>query len=306
MDLRITGVIRPDAKNWWMSNHVGASCVLGFDEQSELSFDVVVLAGGRGVDGRSRLGIIKLKLDKFDFNLLSYEISDNPIIELGERGAFDEAGMSYPWYFKTDDNEFIFYTGWKLNQSTGFENNLGVLKKVKGRWIRSSRAPILPLSNDEPFGTGSVAVYHIEDKFHLLYTSFLSWNSNNSDGHEYGIKHATSSDLVYWDRKVDFLIPPSQSYHAVCRPSLVGSNILFSARGPKYNLMSLPLTGTDISLDSLDVRNAYKVNVDSQGIGGFDKSVEYSYPFNLNGQYLCLFNGNGYGESGLGIGVLDQ
>lgn len=304
MDLKITGVIRPNPKNWWMSNYVGASCVLGIDEESTKSYDISVLAGGRGVDGISRLGIIKLTLDKFDYNLLNYEEVGQPIIKLGERGAFDETGMSYPWYFNNGVSEFIFYTGWKLNQNTGFENNLGLLEKVKGKWVRYSRAPILPLTNDEPFGTGSVAVYQIKDKFHLLYTSFLSWNSSNSDGHEYGIKHATSTDLVNWKRKLDFLIPPTNSLHAICRPSILGSNILFSARGVKYNLMTLPLLGSNIPPNSLSTKNAQKVKIDNQGESGFDKSVEYSYPFNLNGQKLCLFNGDDYGESGLGIGVI--
>jgi hypothetical protein len=68
--------------------------------------------------------------------------------------------------------------------------------------------------------------------------------------------------------------------------------------------MTLPLLGSNIPPNSLSTKNAQKVNIDNQGESGFDKSVEYSYPFNLNGQKLCLFNGDDYGKSGLGIGVI--
>src|SRR5262249_40350947 len=78
-------------------------------------------------------------------------------LALGEPGTFDADGTSYPCAVSHDGLTYLYYTAWVATRTPPFINQVGPATfDAQGAYIYRSRAPILPLTDDEPFGTGSV------------------------------------------------------------------------------------------------------------------------------------------------------
>lgn len=124
------------------------------------------------------------------------------IFDLGDLGAFDENGVSYPWLYPFRNNWYMLYVGWKPTVLTPFQNGLGLaVEQENGLFKRVSRAPILPFDNDDYLSIGSSSVFTDEDVIRLYYTSFLRWGNGPAEAkHYYVIKYAYSKDGVNWTR----------------------------------------------------------------------------------------------------------
>src|SRR3954468_5465508 len=83
-------ILAPDAKLPWMSTYTGAAFAL----QHEGSSVVDLYVTGRDGRNRSQIGVARLDLTRPTQVL---DITPEPVFTWGERGAFDENGVSYPW-----------------------------------------------------------------------------------------------------------------------------------------------------------------------------------------------------------------
>jgi predicted GH43/DUF377 family glycosyl hydrolase len=119
------------------------------------------------------------------------------------------------------------------------------------------------------------------------------------------IKYAESEDGVSWRRTGKVVFEPSASENAFCRPCVVQHagryHMWYSFRGTKYRI------GYAHSADGLNWRRA-----DSDGgllpagDGWESEEVQYPWVFPHHGQLLMLYNGNGYGKTGVGLAVCVQ
>ena len=293
-------IIKPNKKIWWAQTHVGAS--FGIINKYHQNFIYNIYASCRDKSGRSRIGLIdynvKKKLAKF---------RPNPIIKLGDLGTFDEMGMTYPWITVHNRKRFLFYTGWKLNKSTGFENNLGLLvfNKKKKFWERYSKASILPQNNFEPLGSGSASIYKGIKGFWMVYTCFLRWIDKKK--HIYVPRIAFSKDLINWHRNYKNLIKPSQKYHSICRLNIDKNGYLYvCARGERYAIFKSKKSFILDNLfeQSLSMSDFRKLNFESY-TGGFEKMQEYPHVIEKYNKKFLMFNGNDFGKSGLAITELN-
>jgi len=93
----------PDPTVPWMVSHTGAAFAVQVRETSE--FDIYLT--GRDTANRSLIG--RVRLDIRDLSA-GCEISPEPVFKFGELGAFDEAGVSYPFLINRGDQVFMYYT----------------------------------------------------------------------------------------------------------------------------------------------------------------------------------------------------
>lgn len=167
-------ILRPeDTDVSWLHAYTGASFALpAVDNASE--FDLYVT--GRDVRNRSLIGRARLRLDR---DPAVVGIDPEPVLGLGEKGTFDENGVSYPCLVKDGSAVYMFYTGWVPGVLTPFQNDLGLARqRTNGRFERVSKAPILPRSDGDHLGIGSSFALQDSDNWHLWYTSFREWGSS--------------------------------------------------------------------------------------------------------------------------------
>jgi hypothetical protein len=120
------------------------------------------------------------------------------------------------------------------------------------------------------------------------------------------IKYAESRDGIDWGRDghvcIDFGAPDE---YAISRPCVVKDGdvyrMWYSHRGSAYRI------GYAESADGFDwQRRDEVVGIDVSPSGWDSEMVEYACVFDHGGSRHMLYNGNGYGRTGIGHAVLEN
>lgn len=293
-------ILAPDPAVPWMVSHTGASMAVPIDGGPE--FDVYVT--GRDARNRSHIGKVRLTLEG-EPRVTS--IDPAAVFAPGEDGTFDENGVSYPSMVHVGNHFYMYYVGWVPTVNTGFQNDAGLARAVAGTddWQRVSRAPILPRTDSEPFGTGSVQVLKEGDRWRLWYTVFLRWGKGPDEHrHYYVIRHADSDDGVHWRRSEHACIGiEDPSEYAVGKPSVVklgGTyHMWYVHRGEQYRI------GYAHSQDGLEWTR--RDDIAGIGVGPSswdDTAICYPHVFQYGDALYMTYCGNEYGRGGLGLARL--
>lgn len=295
-------IIGPSGKQDWRHSGTSACCA------DFISDDLVeIFLTGRDPSNRSRIGTLR-------FNLLEEKITDiasDAVLDLGERGAFDYNGTGYPCVVRSGEAARMYYTGWTKGVHVTFINDLGLAIRNQGdkTFRRYSRASILPRTNEEPFGTGSVFVMQDQEKWKMWYTCFNHWGDENAgdDLHYYHIRYAESEDGVHWNRPgvvcIDFR--ESAGEFVISRPCVLKYRGLYlmwySYRGEAYKM------GFAVSKDGKQwTRHDEDSGLEASPEGWDSEMVCYAFVIRHRGEFKMFYNGNGYGRTGLGLATMPE
>ena len=290
-------ILSPRLDFYWSQSHMSLPTVF-------LEGDIVkIFYGSRDCLNRSRISYLNYDIKN---NKTLYR-HDKPIIDLGELGTFDDNGMMPCSVIKNDDKILLYYVGWNPRSSVRFSfySGLAISEDGGNNFYRYSRAPILERTNSEPFVNASPFVIKTNDKYLMYYVSGEGWI--HKDLPKYNIKIAQSSDGYIWERMnitaVDF---DNKGEHALARPVVIYRDnyfqMWFSKKGSNFDLKENYRTGFAYSKDGINwTRDDNLVDLDI-GKSDFDnKMICYPYVFKFEKDYYCLYNGNNYGEYGIGL-----
>jgi hypothetical protein len=173
---------------------------------------------------------------------------------------------------------------------------------------RVSPAPVLGRHAVDPYMCASPWVLRDDGRWRMWYVSNLGWTAQRDGPPRYvvHIKYAESRDGVQWERDghvcIDFASP---SEYAIARPCVLKDGPLYrmwySHRGASYRI------GYAESADGLEwQRKDGEAGLDVSPEGWDSEMVEYACVFDHDGSRQMLYNGNGYGETGIGHAVLAE
>jgi len=260
-------------------------------------------------DERNRAQVARATLTASDDGTLSVGAFDaEPALGLGELGAFDDSGVTVSCAVDHGDERFLFYSGWTLGVTVPFYFYAGLAVSRDGgaTFTRASRAPVLERSDADPFLTASPAVLIENGTWRMWYVSAAGWRVvDGAPQHRYHVRYAESEDGVRWRRDgrvaLDFA---SDGEYAFGRPCVVKDadayRMYFCARGDTYRLAYAT------SPDGL----AWERDDRAVALSGEPEAWEAdaaAYPWVLDdgaGTRHMLYNGNGYGASGVGWATL--
>src|SRR5690349_5075081 len=79
-----------------------------------------------------------------------------PIMPLGKPGTFDEHGMMPTWVGMVGDRKLLYYVGWQRQASVPYRNSIGVAE-VRGVYVKKLfEGPVLGVSREDPYFTGTM------------------------------------------------------------------------------------------------------------------------------------------------------
>ena len=289
-------IFRPAGDLAWMASHAALPLVYAPGGRW-----LRVYCCGRDVRQRSRIGFFELKLsDPPEVRMTSEE----PVLDIGSLGAFDDSGVTPGSIVRTGDRVYLYYTGWSLGVTVPFYFAIGLAESRDGgaSFRRVSIAPVLGRTQVDPYLTASPAVLVENGRWRMWYVSGREWRLEQGLAkHYYHIRYAESDDGVKWNPSgrvcVDFA---SSDEFAFGRPWVLRDagiyRMWYSYRGQRYRI------GYAESLDGL----VWNRKDDRAGIGtsedGWDSEmVTYPVVFDHDGRRYMLYNGNGYGASGIGL-----
>ena len=285
------------------NSHAAVPCAIVLD-----SGIVRVFESSRDKQNRSHASYIDVILSENLWRVIN--ISDSPILGPGDLGSFDDSGVMPTWVMNKGDQIWMYYIGWNLGKTVTFRNSLGLAVSSDGgnSFQRMFKGPILDRSKEEPHFVASASVIKVGERYQLVYLSCTGWKRSN-DGKplfRYHLKQTESADGINWERPGRIAIDYADEKEiAISRPSILKHegmyHMWFSARGAEYKV------GYASSLDCKtwirdDGKSGIRANKKSDS---WDSSaVCYANVLNYRGRFFMFYNGNRYGETGVGVGEL--
>jgi hypothetical protein len=164
---------------------------------------------------------------------------------------------------------------------------------------------VIGRSTFDPYLATSPWVIVEKGLWRMWYASGTGWSGDGDKEprHHYRITYAESDDGIDWRPTGRACIDYAGDDYAIARPCVVRDGDLyrmwFSHRGNAYRI------GYAESADGLEwARMSGRVELEPSSEGWDSEMVEYPFVFDHGGRRYMLYNGNGYGETGIGLAVL--
>lgn len=265
--------------------------------------------GPRDEQGRTTTTFIEVDAD--DPGRVLY-VHDEPVLGLGPLGAFDDGGAMPCCLLDHEGRKLLYYVGWNRSVSVPYRNAIGLAVSDDGGLSFErvgAGGPVCDRTPDEPFFCASPFVMADEGRFRLWYASSTGWTV--VDGHPeplYHVKHAWSDDGISWERDGTTCLPPRHPEEANARPCVLRDGGRYrmwycwrGSRGYRTDPAQAYRIGYAESADGLTWERLDAISGLEPAAEGWD-SVMTTYPWvHRHGDRTYLFyNGNGFGETGLG------
>ena len=166
-------------------------------------------------------------------------IGHDPILSLGERGTFDDNGITVSSLVNVDEGvKYLYYIGWKRRVSVPYALNIGLAVSEDGgnSFRKMFRGPVVDRNKYDPIFATAPCVIKDGHDFRMWYVSCLRWDIIEGKAEPvYVIKHAFSKDGINWELNDQICIDSSFEGEALGRPGVIRENgvykMWFSSRG---------------------------------------------------------------------------
>lgn len=286
----------------WMCSHsaLPIACHL-YDDVYRIFFST------RNIKNQSHVGYFEIDINN-PSKILS--VSKTPVLKPGKVGFFDDSGSSACCIVHRKQKDYLYYVGWNLKKSVSFQHAIGLatVSKAKTNFQKHSNGPIMDRSVFDPcFCSGNFILLE-NDLWRMWYSSCYKWeyDSSNNLKHFYHIKYAESQDGIYWKPTGQICLDfENEEEHAFSRPCVIRDldmyRCWYSVRGERYKI------GYAESKDGIK----WKRKDDEAGITVSKNSWDsemlcYPFVFDHNRTRYMLYNGNNYGQTGIGLAVLRE
>lgn len=290
----------PRGNSAWMKTHAALPVCERRGSHYRIYFS------SRDAAGRSRIGYFDAAIEN---GMKITGVGSKPVLETGSAGSFDESGVTSSCVVSRGEKKYLYYTGWTLGRTVPFYFYAGLAVSRDGgkTFQKISPSPVLERNDIDPYLTASPYVLLDNGIWRMWYVSCVKWEiKKRKQKHYYHIKYAESKDGVKWERRgivcVDF---KSKDEYAFSRPCVLKENGLYkmwySYRGKTYKI------GYAESKDGVRwMRKDDEIDMKpSAKRQDWDfEMMAYPCVLNLEGGKVMLYNGNGYGRTGIGFAEL--
>lgn len=257
-------------------------------------------------DERGRSSILRAPLHGGGGALHAGPVEDRPLLTPGVLGAFDDSGVTNSCVIEHRGTQYLYYSGWSLGVSVPFYFYVGLAVSTDGgrSFERVSEAPVLERSAVDPFLTASPSVLVENGTWRMWYVSCLGWQRTATGAaHRYHVRYAESDDGVTWRRDGTVALELEPGEHSIGRPCVVrvpgGYEMWFCSRGDVYRVARAT------SEDGL----AWRRDGGPLGLEGTGEAWDagmsaYPWVAEAAGRRYLLYNGTGYGATGVGYAEL--
>lgn len=275
-----------------------------------LTGSIRVYFAARDINGKSYAAYVDV--DKADPRRLLY-VHEQSVISSAPLGTFDDDGQMPACAISVDDKLWLYYSGWNQRVTIPYHNTTGLAISCDNgeSFQRAFDGPILERTPYEPYMAVTPWVMRENSIWRMWYVSGLNWqNVGGSLEPVYGIKYADSSDGVGWRRPNLLAISQQHAMEAIARPTVIHY-------GDKYHMWFCHRD----SLDFRDGKGSYRIGyahstdgmvwqrddklagIEPSEEGWDSKMLCYPYVIVVDGVFIMFYNGNSFGQTGIGCAV---
>ncbi|RZK16424.1 MAG: hypothetical protein EOO43_14500 [Flavobacterium sp.] len=300
----------PDGTDEWMRSHAAipfADCIN--DDTTRIYFS------SRNGEGKS----MPFSMDVQSGNVAEIiSINSEPILGLGKLGSFDDSGIMPSCIVNSGYRKYMYYIGWNPQVTVSYRLSIGLAISDDGgkSYRKYSEGPVCDRDIYEPYFNTAPYVILENGLWRMWYISCTEWVMvNNYPEPKYHVKYCESKDGIVWKKDGTVCLDYDEKHQAIGRPSVLFENGVYkmyysyrklegyrSAEDAGYRL------GYAESLDGIKWskcdNDLLVTPSDNQGDWDF-QMIEYCHVFSSLGNKIMLYNGNGFGKTGIGFAVYE-
>lgn len=303
-------IYKPKTMKYWSLSHAQIPSGLMFDDNI-----LRIYFGTRDKYNRTVTTFIDVEADS---PKIIRKIGENPALNLGEIGTFDDCGAMPSWLLKKDGIIYLFYTGWNLCGTVPYRNSIGLaISEDNGiSFKRLFSGPIMDRNYLEPYFCATPCVLIENGAWRMWYLSCTKWQILNGKPEPfYNIKYAESTDGINWRRKgITCIDIKSSQEGAIARPCVLKEHnsykMWYSMRNAinyRKNPNNSYRIGYAESSDGIKwERKDKKVGINVSKSGWDSEMIAYPFVYKYKNQKYLLYNGNGFGQTGFGCAICEK
>lgn len=265
-----------------------------------------VYYGGRDKKGISRISYVDL--DANDPTRI-IKINNNPVIDLGEEGMFDDNGMILGDVISNKNELWMYYVGFQLVEKVKFLafTGLAISTDHGESFKRYSETPILDRSKEGKFIRAIHSVIPCNDHWKIWYAVSNQWAwINNKSYPSYYICCTESKDGIHFPSQGKPCIQLIGNEYRIGRPRVYYFNDIYHMFYTKGCLKQSYLPGYANSQDGIHwnrTDNAVGI-APSQNNNWDSQTLCYPALIKVKNKIYMFYNGNNFGELGFGCAIL--
>ncbi|WP_456460915.1 hypothetical protein [Reichenbachiella sp.] len=296
-------IFEPGGNHFWNKSHAQVPTPVVLEDSIRVFYST------RGDNRVSRVSFFDVK--KSDPSNLLY-VHDSVVLDIGAPGTFDDCGTMPSWVVKRENELYMYYIGWNVRNTVPYYNSVGLAISTDNglTFKKYSEGPLWDRNINEPYFSASTCVVYFNNSWHCYYLSCTEYREINSVMEpRYHLKYASSDDGILWRREGKIAIDYANDNEA---------GIVKASVYPDDNIMKMWYSYRSFGNYRTDRNNSYKIGYaesengvdwvrkdDQAGILPSEKgwdSIMMAYPhvIRTGPKLLMFYNGNGFGESGIG------
>jgi hypothetical protein len=268
-------------------------------------------------DGQNRTRPTFIDVDPNHPERIQY-VHERPVLELGDLGCFDDAGVMPFCVLNVEDKKLLYYAGWNTSTTVPYRISIGLAVSEDGgeSFRRMYPGPILDRALDEPHFCSTPFVVRDSNRWRMWYLSCRGWRVlKGRPEPQYDVRSACSDDGIHWRRDGSIAIEFESPDEAIARPW-----ILPGVKRWQMWYCHRSLDGYRTDKES-SYRIGYAESADNGetwtrldplgGLGSSDSDWDRemaAYPavYEQRGRLHLLYNGNDFGRGGFGYAVCEE
>lgn len=295
-------IYSPLGERPWAASHAYLPTAIVLDDERIRVFVAFVDHGQVG-----RVGYVDVSAhDPLDV----LEVSEHPVLDVGEPGMFDDNGVSPLSVCEHKGRLRLYYAGWQLGVHVRYFLFVGLAESQDGgrSFRRHARTPVLERSDSEPMFRTGAHVRRGEAAWRTWYAGGDRWVTvEGKSMPSYVLRYAESPDGVSWPGKGEVCLElEGEDEIGFGRPSVVEDG---GTLRMWYSLRTRS-KGYRIGYAESDDGRSWRRHDDRAGIDvsttGWDSEmVCFPCIVGTPAGLLMFYNGNDYGATGFGVAVAD-
>lgn len=241
--------------------------------------------------------------------------SQNPVLDIGEDGCFDDNGVVTASLLKDGDKLYMYYSGYQSCVKVPYMIFGGVaVSDDNGKTFTkiSKRVPIIDRIDGECGTRCAPFVIKEDGVYKMWYTADFGdgWvNGENKKLPLYDLKYMSSASPVKWDApKSEVAVSfQNEDEHGIAKCTLWKEDDLYKII---YSIRSLSMgyrLGYGESKDGIHfTRIDDQVGIDVSGNGWDSEMIAFAERIQVKDKTYLFYCGNHYGMAGMGYAVLDR
>ncbi len=272
-----------------------------------LNPDVIrIYFGARDKEGMSRIRFVDVNAHNPQDILY---IADQPCLDIGESGAFDDNGVILGDILNHDGRLYMFYVGFQLVKKAKFLAFSGLAQSLDGglTFKRLSRTPILERSNEGLYIRAIHTVLFENNTWKIWYATGNQWTMINHIPYpSYFIKYAESNTPLSFPQEGMTCIENQGHEYRIGRPRVYKTLDGYCAYYTKGETNGSYLPGFATSKDGKNwQRQDHLTGITTSLHDSWDsKTLCYPSLIKAADKTYMFYNGNSMGKDGFGYAEL--